>query len=531
MTTRPSTLRRANAALDERLGSQSFLKRAFDHIFPDNWSFMLGEVALYCFIVLVATGIYLAFFFDPSDSQVVYHGSYVPLRGQSMSLAYQSTVSLSLDVRLGLLFRQVHHWAADIFLAVIALHLMRIFFTGAFRKPRDINWVVGVTLLLLSIFNGFSGYSLPDDLLSGGGLRIAYSIAQSVPVIGNWLAYLFIGGQFPSPELTHRLYIAHVFVVPLLIGGLLGVHLALIWRQKHTQFPGAGRSQRKVVGSQLWPTYSARSIGLLCAVVGALALLGGVAQINPIWLYGPYHPQSATAAAQPDWYVGWLEGALRLFPAWRLHLFGYTVSEVFWPAVVFPLTCFAVLYSWPFFERWWTSDLLAHNLLDRPRDRPGRTAFGVAALTLFFILIVAGAQDVLAQMLATTQPPVTLTLRGLAIGLPIATGLIAWRICTDLAAGGPLPPTEPPRGPADSATLSKDSYLPARARYDLVAAAPAGEPVIAPRGDRSPAFKASAVAGLVVTVVTGLIRWRRRGAPTAGRPPSGPRVRGKSGGS
>lgn len=463
-------LKPVNRFFDERLGSQSFLKSALDHIFPDNWSFMLGEVAFYCFVLLVLSGVYLSFFFDPSDTQVVYHGPYMPLHGVSMSSAYQSAVRISLEVRAGLLFRQVHHWAADVFIAAIIVHMCRIFFTGAFRKPRDINWLVGLTMLLLSLFNGFTGYSLPDDLMSGLGLRIAYSIALSVPVVGNWLAYLLFGGQFPSDQLEHRLFLAHILVVPALIGALLAVHLALIWHQKHTQFPGRGRSDRRLVGSQLWPTYAARSMGLFFFVTGVIFILGAAVQINPIWLYGPYQPYSASIFAQPDWYVGWLEGALRLFPAWRLHIFGYTVSEVFWPAVALPITTFIVLYCWPWAERRVTGDRLSHNLLDRPRERPGRTAFGAAALSLYIMLTIAGAQDIFASGLGTSQPPVTLTLRALTAFVPMFVGAATWHICRGLPDPRSLTSGEPPEGPAGSGALPVEAYLgppPAPLRWRL----------------------------------------------------------------
>jgi ubiquinol-cytochrome c reductase cytochrome b subunit len=458
-------VRRLNAAVDERLGTQSFLQNALDHIFPDNWSFMLGEIAFYCFLILVVTGVWLAFFFDPSDADVVYLGSYAPLHGQTMSLAFESTVHMSLDVRGGLLIRQIHHWAADVFVAAIVCHMARIFFTGAFRKPREINWIVGVTLLLASIFNGFAGYSLPGDLMSGLGLRIAYSIAESVPVAGNWLTYLFFGGQFPSSPLTHRLYLMHVFVAPLLIFGLLGIHLALIWHQKHTQFPGAGRSEARLVGSQLYPTYAFRSIALLLAVAGVLCLLGGLVQINPIWEYGPYHPYLASSFAQPDWYTSWLEGSLRLMPPWRLHLWGWTVSEVFWPAVLLPGLTFLALWIYPFLERWWTGDHLYHNILDRPRDRPGRTALGVAGFTFYLVLLVAGAQDVLGFYLDLQQAPVTFALRGILVGLPLLTGVVTWRVCRGLR-GVPAEPVDLPVGPADSELPSVRPYLPERAAWE-----------------------------------------------------------------
>src|SRR5205807_2332620 len=389
---------------DDRLGASRFARTALNKVFPDNWSFMLGEVALYCFITLVLTGTYLTFFFNASDKQVIYHGSYRPLRGVEMSEAYNSAVRLSFDVRAGLVFRQIHHWAALLFLASIVCHLCRIFFTGAFRRPRELNWIVGVSLLLLAIANGFTGYSLPDDLLSGTGLRIAYSIVLGIPFLGTWLAFLFFGGEFPAQALEPRLFVLHVMLVPALIIALLTAHLAILWRQKHTQFRGPGRTERNVVGSFLWPTYTLRSIGLFAAVAAVLSALGGLAQINPVWLYGPFKAAAVSTAAQPDWYVGWLEGALRIFPAWRIHVFGYTISEIFWPGIVLPGVTFGLLYMWPFLEARFTDDHLEHHLLDSPRDRPVRTAIGVGVLTFYIVLVVAGAQDIIAQKLGVGIP-------------------------------------------------------------------------------------------------------------------------------
>lgn len=458
-------IRKVNAEVDERLGTQSFLKDAFDHIFPDNWSFMLGELAMYCFIILVITGVYLAMFFDPSDTVVTYKGPYMPMHGVKMPVAYETMIQINLQVRGGILFRQMHHWAALLFLGAIIMHLARLFFTGAFRKPRDLNWTIGATLLLLSMLNGFTGYSLPDDLLSGLGLRIFYTILQSVPVAGNWLSYLVFGGQYPSDQITHRLYIVHVFVIPLLIAGLIGAHLAVIWRQKHTVFPGEGRSERKLVGSQMWPVYAFRSIALFFFTIGLIAILAGTTQINPVWLYGPYEPWSASSFAQPDSYVGWLIGALRLFPKWQLHLFGYTVADVFWPGFVFPMLAVGFLYAYPLIERLWTSDLLLHNVLDRPRDRPGRTGFGVAVIVFFGLLTLAGAEDVLAHFLQTSQTVVMLATRGACIVAPPVAGLFTWKMCKDLSTA-PAQPSEPPEGPASSGTPPIERYLPERVRFE-----------------------------------------------------------------
>jgi ubiquinol-cytochrome c reductase cytochrome b subunit len=419
---------------DDRLGVSRFADSALNHIFPDNWSFMLGEIAMYCFLILIATGVYLTFFFHASDTQVVYSGRYVPLRGLRMTDAFASTIHLSFDVRAGLVFRQIHHWTADVFAAAVVCHLCRIFFTGAFRRPRELNWLIGVTMLLLVIFNGFAGYSLPDDLLSATGLRIGYSIALSVPFIGPWLASLFFGGQFPGPETIGRLFIIHVLLFPALIAILLSVHLAIIWRQKHTQFPAIGRTEHNLVGSKLWPTYTAKSLGLFAAVFAVVAALGGLAQINPIWLYGPYRTGAVSTAAQPDWYMGWLEGALRLFPPWRIHLAGHTVPEVFWPGVVLPAGTFLLLYLWPFIEKRLTGDKRAHELLDRPRNRPVRTAVGTGVLSFYLVLFGAGSQDVLAQHLGVSVEQVNHTFQALIFAIPIIVAAVTWKWCSDLAA-------------------------------------------------------------------------------------------------
>ncbi|MDQ3574416.1 MAG: cytochrome b, partial [Actinomycetota bacterium] len=300
--------RRLGRWSDDRLGVSRFARTALRKVFPDHWSFMLGELAMYCFVVLVVTGVFLSFFFDASLGEVVYHGKYGPLQGVEMSEAYRSVIELSWDVRAGLVMRQIHHWAALLFVAALITHLCRVFFTGAFRKPRELNWMIGVTLLVLAIANGFTGYSLPDDLLSGTGLHIMYAIVLSIPVLGEWLAALIFGGEFPAHDIIGRLYVMHILLVPAAITGLLGAHLAILWRQKHTQFPGPGRTERNVVGSHLWPTYTARSMALFCLVLAVLAALAGLAQINPVWLYGPFRPASVSTAAQPDWYLGWIEG-------------------------------------------------------------------------------------------------------------------------------------------------------------------------------------------------------------------------------
>jgi ubiquinol-cytochrome c reductase cytochrome b subunit len=351
-----------------------------------------------------------------------------------MSAAYESTLKVSFDVRAGLVMRQIHHWAALLFLAAIVAHLMRIFFTGAFRRPREINWVIGLTLLLLGLANGFTGYSLPDDLLSGTGLRIAYSVLESIPFLGPSLAFLVFGGEFPSNDIISRLFVIHVLVVPALIVGLLTAHLAILVRHKHTQFAGRGRSEHNVVGSKLWPTFTAKTLGLFFFVFAVCAALGGLAQINPVWLYGPFQSAAVSAGSQPDWYVGWLEGALRLMPPWEVRVFGLEIPNPFFPGVLLPGITFTLLYAWPWIEAWFTKDYEEHHLLDRPRDRPVRSALGVAVLAFYVVLFLAGGNDVIAAHFDLSVNSVTYAFRTLLFVLPVVAGVITYRLCKELSA-------------------------------------------------------------------------------------------------
>jgi ubiquinol-cytochrome c reductase cytochrome b subunit len=428
-----SRVRKVVHFADERLGLSRFAHRALDKIFPDHWSFMLGEVALYCFVILVATGAYLTFFFSASEHKVIYHGVYKPLQGAEMSAAYQSVVDLSFKVRSGLVMRQIHHWAALVFLAAIVVHLARVFFTGAFRRPREINWIIGVTLLLLAMANGFTGYSLPDDLLSGTGLRIAYSIVLSIPFIGPWVGYLLFGGRFPGTDIIQRLFIIHVFFVPAAIAVMLTAHLAILWHQKHTDFPGPGKTEGTIRGSRLWPQYAAKSIALFCFVAGVLCGLGGLVQINPIWIYGPFRPAAVSAGSQPDWYIGWLEGALRVFPNVELHLFHHTVPNPFFPGVLMPGITFGLLYAWPFLEQHFTNDRRPHNLLDRPRDRPLRTALGVSTLAFYTVLVLAGGTDVLSNTFGLSLQSMLRIFQLALLVLPIGVGCATYKLCLELS--------------------------------------------------------------------------------------------------
>jgi ubiquinol-cytochrome c reductase cytochrome b subunit len=434
---RRGVLRGVVRAADERTGAVPFVRKALRYAFPDQWSFLLGEVALYAFVVLVGTGIYLTFFFDPSTAKTVYHGSYAPLHGQEVSAAYNSVVRISFDVKAGLLIRQTHHWAADVFVAAIVLHLIRIFFTGAYRKPRELTYVIGVVMLFTVLLEGYLGYSLIDDLLSGMGLAIGYAVALSLPFIGANLALLIWGGPFPgAPEFWSRMYIAHVLILPVIIATLIAIHLALVASRHHTQFGGKPpRSEHKVVGLPSFPSYAPRSLGLFFSVAAVLFLLGGLVQINPVWLWGPYHVGQGTNGAQPDWYLGWLIGALRLVPSFDVVIADRTVvPNPFWGGALFPLAILGLLLSWPWLERRVTGDYAVHNLLERPRDRPWRTAIGASVLTLVLVIFTFGAADRIYVLIGLSYQFQLWFFRALLVAAPIVVLFVTHRVCLELQA-------------------------------------------------------------------------------------------------
>jgi ubiquinol-cytochrome c reductase cytochrome b subunit len=425
-------------SLDERLQlANPFIRRYFiNKVYPDHWSFLLGEIALWSFVVLLLTGTFLGLFFDPSMEEVAYDGSYTALSGVEMSRAYASTLDISFDVRGGLLIRQMHHWAALLFIAAIVVHMARIFFTGAFRKPREINWIIGVTMFWLAFLMGFTGYSLPDDALSGTGLRIAYAIVLSIPVAGTWVASALWDGDWPSTAILGRVYITHVFLLPLILLALITAHIGIMIYQKHTQWAGPGRTNRNVVGERFVPRFILKQTAFLLIVSGLIAAMAGLFQINPIWLFGPYKASVVAVASQPDWYVLFLEGSTRLFPAWeiRFGLFGehFTIPTLFWPAVLLPGILTFLLIGYPFIEAWRNKDRTVHHLLQRPRDNPVRTSLGVMAIMFMLVLTVSGANDVISHTYNIDLNATTWMGR---IGLIVAPPLAYWityRICLGL---------------------------------------------------------------------------------------------------
>ncbi|MEY2841815.1 MAG: hypothetical protein RLY74_956 [Actinomycetota bacterium] len=419
--------------IDERTGAAKWMKKTLTKVFPDHWSFMLGEIVMYSFVILLLSGTFLTFWFDPSMKEVEYEGSYEPLSGVKMSAAYASTLNISFDVRGGLLMRQIHHWAALIFMAAMVIHMMRVFFTGAFRKPRELNWIIGVALLTLGIVEGFLGYSLPDDLLSGTGIRIAEAIIQAIPVVGSYLSYFLFGGAFPGEVFVQRIYAAHILLIPGIMLALITAHLMLVWYQKHTQYPGPGRTEKNVVGYPLMPVYMAKAGGFFFIVFGVTAFLGAVASINPIWIYGPYNPGQIGAGSQPDWYMGWLDGLVRLAPPIETHAFGYTISwNILIPGLIVPGIIFTLLAFYPFIEQWMTGDKREHHILDRPRNNPNRTAIGAMSLTFTLVALINGGNDLIATHFDLSINQIMWFSRIGIILLPPLAFVITKRICLSL---------------------------------------------------------------------------------------------------
>ncbi len=436
MTTTTSERAAGNVGnfLDERFGASKAAKGFARKIFPDHWSFLLGEIALYSFIILLLSGTFLTFFYVPSVGLIQYEGTYAPGVGQTMSEAYASTIRMSFDVRGGLLMRQVHHWAALIFVAAIVVHMFRVFFTGAFRKPRELNWVIGSVLALLAIVEGFAGYSLPDDLLSGTGLRIASAIILAIPVVGSYVSFFLFGGEFPGEAFIPRLYTIHVLLLPAIFLALITAHLFMVVLHKHTQYPGPGRTNDNVVGYPLFPVYMAKAGGFFFVVFGIIALISGLFGINQVWNYGPYDPSPVTAGSQPDWYMGWLDGAVRITPGFlEAEFLGITLSgNIILPALIVPglVTMAMVLYPW--IEQWATGDKREHHLLDRPRNTPVRTGLGAMAISFYILLWISGGNDIIAVLLRLSINDITNVLRLAVFVVPPLVFVVTKRICMGL---------------------------------------------------------------------------------------------------
>ena len=392
-------------------GGKGILMRLYRRSRADRWSSLFGQVAVYSFVVTAITGVFLLFYYKPSMSQVTYHGSYRKLDGVQMSQAYRSTLDISFDVRGGLLMRQMHHWAALLFIAAVCAHLLRLYFTGGFRRPRWLNWLIWVTLLVLGMVAGVSGTILPDDLLSGGSLSVLDGVTLSVPVIGTHLMLWIFGGDFPGHVVIARAYWLHVAVLPAVMVALF----ALLRRR--------GR-----------PVITPVSVVMFWFTCATLALLGAFAQVNPVWLFGPYQPGSISAGSVPGWYMGFLDGALRIMPGWEISVFGHPLSlAVLVPGVLVPGAFFTVLAVYPLLDRRLSGDPAGGRLLERPRDAAKRTAFGAAGITFYGLLWAAAANDQIAYHLRLPLFAVTWFFRVAVLTAPVLAFVVTERMCLGLA--------------------------------------------------------------------------------------------------
>ncbi|WP_084962064.1 cytochrome b [Thermoactinospora rubra] len=387
----------------------------------DHWSFLFGEIALYSLVVLFVTGAGLTVFYDPDMSLAGYDGVYTPLRDVPVSRAFASTMEISLEVRGGLLLRQVHHWATLVFVAAVCLHLLRLFFTGAFRRPRGLNWLIWVGLLVLGMAAGVTGGVLPDDMLSGGSLGLIQGITQSVPLVGSYLTGLLFGDAVPGERVIPLFYWVHVLVLPLVMAGLFAARRWLLRRHGRTHYPGAARVSRPA------------SFALFAVTAGVLTLLGTVAEINPIWLYGPSRPGTIGAGAVPDWYMGFLDGAIRIMPGWEPVIAGHPLTlSVLIPALVVPGGFFTLLAAYPLIERRLTGDRGLHHTLDRPRDAATRTGLGAAGIAFYGLLWAAAANDQLAHHFDLSLFAVTWFFRVAVVVGPVVAFEVTRRVCLAL---------------------------------------------------------------------------------------------------
>jgi ubiquinol-cytochrome c reductase cytochrome b subunit len=416
-------------ALDERLAIAEQVRRGANKVFPRHWSFLLGEVAMFTFGILVVTGIFLTAFYRPSVEPVTYVGTAELFQGRELPAAFESVTRLSHDIPGGLFIRRVHRAAATVFITAIALHMVRIILTGAFRKPREPNYHLGLVLIFLAVASGYSGHNLVFDVLAGTSLRILYSFLQSIPWAGPAVSQWAFGGEFPTGDLIPRLYVVHVLILPALIAGGIALHMWMVVKQTHTQFPTPGVDPRKqVAGEPMWPYQFATSTVLTLAVAGLLSLAAALVPWSDVDLHGPYLIAAATNASQPDWFLFWVEGALRLYPGWEWEAFGTVFSGLFTVGIVMPLLVGLVLFAYPAVERLVVGgDDDYHHEVQGPMDVPFRLGFVVALVTFLAVLTAAAGHDVIARLLQARIERVTMVLRLAVVAGPVAAGgAAAW---------------------------------------------------------------------------------------------------------
>jgi len=372
--------------LEERLQLSALQAKYGRKAFPVHSTFFLGEMAAISFLILVVTGIYLGLIYTPSITEITVGGLKLPE-------AFAS-VQLIESIPAANLIRNVHHWAAHVMIATLLLHAFRVYFTGTYRKPREITWVLGVVLLGMTLAAGFVGYALPWDAFAVTATGIGFGLARSIPVVGHLLSDLFFGGAFPSLGSLPRLYTIHVVVIPLSILGLMSLHLLLVLKQKHSM-PGYAKKLAepgKVLGIALWPYHALLAGQLVFLMLGGLSLLAAFVPVHPLAAYGPPTPE--TPMVKPDWYLLWIFGFLKLIPSgFGLTLGPITIGPEFVGGVLFPGLVFGALTLVPWLDRTNRRALRRFEYMEPPPQAPLRLALGVGSLTFVGMLLFAAYYD------------------------------------------------------------------------------------------------------------------------------------------
>jgi len=372
---------------DERLELKKFKAKFLVKTFPTHPTFLLGELALFSFITLVATGVFLGFLYEPSTKMVSLFGAMVPA-------AYASVVKIDI-LPLGMIIRRIHHWSAMLMIAAVLTHLMRIYFTSAYRKPREINWLIGLCLLGTAMVAAFTGYLLPYSQFSVTATSIAYYVSKSVPWVGDWMSRLLFAGEFPSDGTVPRFFFMHVMLIPATLIGLISLHLLVIVKQKHTE-PRSNRNRkeaeggRRLIGIPIWPEQAVISLSFYLFLLFVVVLMATYVPLNPIETYGP--PSPGTPVMRPDWYFLPVYGFLKLIPGDLSFTFlGGKITPETIGGVIFPGLLFLAAALMPFLDRWKEPQ----HYIANPLQRPFMTSLGVGAGVFLCMTAVAGYIDVL----------------------------------------------------------------------------------------------------------------------------------------
>ena len=373
--------------IEERLELEKFARRYLKKAFPTHPTFLCGEMALFSFVMLVITGIFLGLSYEPSVREVNLFGRFVPA-------AYASVVKIDLS-SFGLITRRVHHWSAMLMIASVLLHLMRVYFTGCYKNPREINWIIGLILFGATFFASFTGYLLPYSEFSVTATSIGYYIAKSIPWLGNWISRLIFCGSFPADETIPRFFFMHVMLIPLTLITLIAIHMVILVKQKHSEprhnlSRPESRGGKRLIGIPLWPNQVLISFCFFFFMAFVIFFIAVLLPANPVENYGP--PGPGTPIMRPDWYFLAIYGLLKLIPG-TLHfdLLGAKITSETVGGVFFPGLAAILLIVLPFIDR----RSKPQYYMDNPLDHPFRTSIGIMGLSLSAMLVLAGYIDIL----------------------------------------------------------------------------------------------------------------------------------------